>query len=782
MSNRKTGYKTSNRNSNVYSAFRQKISFVLLFVFFTANIMAAIIIWQQTYNAKKELMQQSLKQAQMQTDIIYSRINNLGLSILRQQDIASWLYTKEIDASNETSIIRVLETYNAANDDLASSIGVYNSYLEKYLTSRGIMPLTTAGSPVGNEQFSIRPRELSSEYYAQTPSIYNSIRFLSFYTRIDTNPQRTNQGFTVINIEDDIWQSSVNNQVANSQYYLINSEGIVLSSSDDQRYITDLSYDQDFSPLFEAITKERLSGIKQPESLSVEISGHRNLLVWLLSENTGMISIATLPLNIIIQESAIAAIPWFIAFAILASILFILNLRIIRIYSEPLRKMVKYLSPELLSAVSTPSNSNIALEFSLIQSALLEGEKQGQIAAEKHLLDLLYGRTTVDDIEMNHVTAEIRQAPWILIVCRFDNYIHMKNNLENDIKSHRFMIINVTQELVSTNFICRSVLTSENEIAFILSPREQESLFNTQQLDIDDNIRDLLHRAQISLRQYFGFSISYTWSSLITSFDSIPEHFTYCRRNFACRFQLGQSQLISKGYASSFQKKVRYPAIAERHILEAVNLKQTENLNRGLQDFISMVCDGFTPRTEDYIVQLLASVFKAVDHTVELKDSEYEMYVDTTRSVSYYDNRQDLLEMLSVFCTKLMNLSSEKAKDMLLQKHEQLIADLRIYLSENLSDQSLSLESTADYFQMSSGYLGRLFKNGTGDNFSHYLINLRLNEAAKLLVETPLPAKEICERIGMNNVTYFSTLFKKHMGLSPIKYREKITNENHAST
>jgi two-component system response regulator YesN len=69
-----------------------------------------------------------------------------------------------------------------------------------------------------------------------------------------------------------------------------------------------------------------------------------------------------------------------------------------------------------------------------------------------------------------------------------------------------------------------------------------------------------------------------------------------------------------------------------------------------------------------------------------------------------------------------MNLSSEKAKDMLLQKHEQLIADLRIYLSENLSDQSLSLESTADYFQMSSGYLGRLFKNGTGDNFSHYLI------------------------------------------------------------
>lgn len=124
-----------------------------------------------------------------------------------------------------------------------------------------------------------------------------------------------------------------------------------------------------------------------------------------------------------------------------------------------------------------------------------------------------------------------------------------------------------------------------------------------------------------------------------------------------------------------------------------------------------------------------------------------------------------------------MSISYEQSRDMLQQKHDQLISDIRNYLADSMQDFDLSLESTADKFNLSAGYLGKLFKSATGENFSHYLINLRLNEAARLLTETAIPAKTICEKIGMTNVTYFSTLFKKHMGLSPIRYREKMQKE-----
>jgi YesN/AraC family two-component response regulator len=120
-----------------------------------------------------------------------------------------------------------------------------------------------------------------------------------------------------------------------------------------------------------------------------------------------------------------------------------------------------------------------------------------------------------------------------------------------------------------------------------------------------------------------------------------------------------------------------------------------------------------------------------------------------------------------------MTLSQEKSRSATEQKHERLHGELVRYLEENLGDPNLSLDSTASRFNLSTGYLGKLVKASSGEAFSSLLASMRLEKAADLLVSTNQPAYKIAEQVGIPNVTYFSTLFKRQYGLSPAPFREK---------
>ena len=69
----------------------------------------------------------------------------------------------------------------------------------------------------------------------------------------------------------------------------------------------------------------------------------------------------------------------------------------------------------------------------------------------------------------------------------------------------------------------------------------------------------------------------------------------------------------------------------------------------------------------------------------------------------------------------------------------------------------------------------KLFKDLTGMSFTAYLVNYRLEIAAKQLKETSLNIIDISTNCGFNNHSYFTRAFKKKYGMSPLKYRTALT-------
>lgn len=72
---------------------------------------------------------------------------------------------------------------------------------------------------------------------------------------------------------------------------------------------------------------------------------------------------------------------------------------------------------------------------------------------------------------------------------------------------------------------------------------------------------------------------------------------------------------------------------------------------------------------------------------------------------------------------------------------------------------------------LSPSRLRHLFKAETGKTPAKYLKSIRMREAEKLLRTTFLNVKEIMNRVGISDESYFGHEFKKEYGSAPSKYR-----------
>lgn len=100
-----------------------------------------------------------------------------------------------------------------------------------------------------------------------------------------------------------------------------------------------------------------------------------------------------------------------------------------------------------------------------------------------------------------------------------------------------------------------------------------------------------------------------------------------------------------------------------------------------------------------------------------------------------------------------------------------LISSIEKYIMKNYRDPSLCLNKISDEFQISESYFSHMFKEKTGVNFSVYLENLRMKEAARLIRETDANLSELYLEVGYNNTTTFRRAFKKTFGITPSSMR-----------
>lgn len=128
----------------------------------------------------------------------------------------------------------------------------------------------------------------------------------------------------------------------------------------------------------------------------------------------------------------------------------------------------------------------------------------------------------------------------------------------------------------------------------------------------------------------------------------------------------------------------------------------------------------------------------------------------------------------SRFCSFLIQSVTEyrEANEQSVSAHEKSFMEaVYLYIDQNLS--SVTLNSMAEHFHITSAHLSRMFKKNTDQNFSEYLSEKKLRKAIQLLEQNDKTSiNEISKQLGYSTPAYFLTKFKERYGITPSAYRK----------
>lgn len=102
-----------------------------------------------------------------------------------------------------------------------------------------------------------------------------------------------------------------------------------------------------------------------------------------------------------------------------------------------------------------------------------------------------------------------------------------------------------------------------------------------------------------------------------------------------------------------------------------------------------------------------------------------------------------------------------------------VIVKAKRYMADHYDDAELTLSKVAEQVGLSEKYFTNRFTKETGETFSTYLTQLRIQKAKELLRTTNFKIYEIGEMAGYRNAEHFARMFKKETGCTPAQFRKQ---------
>ena len=135
-------------------------------------------------------------------------------------------------------------------------------------------------------------------------------------------------------------------------------------------------------------------------------------------------------------------------------------------------------------------------------------------------------------------------------------------------------------------------------------------------------------------------------------------------------------------------------------------------------------------------------------------------------SPSAYMETHAILEILISRFIKDMNSQSTKSN---VKKEFGMVLN---YIHENLHE-NLTVKQLADFCHLNTDYFSRVFNENFGMRPNKYIQSKRIERAQLLLLSTNNSLKQIAEKVGLENLSYFNRIFKSHTGVTPGIFREE---------
>lgn len=306
---------------------------------------------------------------------------------------------------------------------------------------------------------------------------------------------------------------------------------------------------------------------------------------------------------------------------------------------------------------------------------------------------------------------------------------------------------------------------------FLICEKEYMHIYCLFNYDAEQSrkIKELINRILITVKDYLmGFDqyeVTIGIGSEQESFDKIRFSILEAYRAVCNRMHCGIGRLIyleeipsdtDLGIWKRFEDKKEY-------LYSSIGDYSGQNLKKQVLEIYGNTLQKNVDTTEYYgIAEKLVDLFFSYLNQEEQAEGKNMLLYKCQNCYKF----NQLIEILSDTMKDYLDVLQESEKNKSLRP----IRQAKEYVEKHFRDKIL-LEDIAAIVDLNPVYFSTLFKKETNMNFSTYLINVRMEQAKKLLVSSNDTIAAIGDAVGYGDQKYFSQLFKKVVGVKPAIYR-----------
>lgn len=334
-------------------------------------------------------------------------------------------------------------------------------------------------------------------------------------------------------------------------------------------------------------------------------------------------------------------------------------------------------------------------------------------------------------------------------------------------EEYQFLLPKLEKELLQRiSGLCRETLSIalEHEILFLLNYDE------VCQMDLEDQLSRLKIQFLNYRSIYPDMQMCLCMGSVAADFSGFVQSYQDARTALQMRFDKNGTFFLKYQPTSSSVLSVNDILTAP---LKAKLTKEIELLNHA----------GFSAVLDEVKILLLKNknqgtvLYQCYQLLADLFLLNMAPHMEQNQLTPLRHQMEDVLQIYSAFedafsCFQDLCLNCiARQRDAKKEAEHLPIRQARQYLQEHFAE-PISLESVSRSVGFNPAYFSTLFKKETGQNFSDYLIKIRITQAQNMLTHTNMGIADIAVACGYSDVKYFSKLFKRNTSITPSEFRK----------
>lgn len=384
---------------------------------------------------------------------------------------------------------------------------------------------------------------------------------------------------------------------------------------------------------------------------------------------------------------------------------------------------------------------------------------------EQLVMSILEGNISGERAKNMLETYEMKlDSPWYVVATLYAEPSAKDSEYNKTGQLFNISLRDMTQDYLKGRVNSYSIIYLEEVICIFMMKNKEE---------IEDVLYHLEQVCKMGTR-VLNVPVTAAVGQVCNSIDYLTSSYQEARNAMEYRTIMGSGQVLYiHDIEPSPKASVTFMEYDFQNLVRAVKMGDREETDKAIRQFMeSLRSTPITPTQYQLICMELSTELMKIGRSYKLRtkqifgEGEHIPWQELHKHVSI----DELESWLREICTNLRHTLRHERTDSAMKLTEKA----KSYIEEHYKESDLSVETLCHELNVSAAYFSTIFKREVGLSFVSYLTKIRLDHAVELLRTTEDKTYVIAEQVGYSEPNYFSYVFKKQYGISPSKYRANL--------